>query len=937
MRVTKRMLRAAVLGACAPFAFAQDAPPSIAQCSVVCQRVLANEDLRQADGGAYEAARSRMNEAAKSPDFGARLNSVVAKFSEERNRLANEIHRVEDNKRAAEIVFAAADDLTVLKWLPSSTLSATVGHGLDGMIRKLEDKKSGLAGELLGPVIEEIRRDNAQRLSALDGLSPDAKHKAMFGEGGLALGTDVFSRLDAEGRADVANLKVDILEAKLKSVSDGVVHTQEQVDALVEDYNRFKAGVTQFATATQAKIKGLTDGQVALTRAYETLGQHVQQNAYRLDALEGVMWSNLTPGEQVKALQGGAFASVLRGMTPAERAEFQDDLQRAATLNTISNAADATVAVANDFLAIGRQLGVDIEEPVKRVNQAATLVKASIQIYSGEPLSVIAGLGGLARAFGGGGGPDANIQALAALRRDITLMRKEMYKYHVREMEALEAISRQIDERFSQLAALQIGALDQIGFNTLQLSEILAQDLNTCAEVRRIWQEGRSTPHDTFADYVNRNHRYRFGSCRQGIDHRFGQASAPNRLWFSTLFSLQSLGGDGNPDLASSVLAARRYRSETLMPTVDYVFREHRLQGVLGKCSHEHVTLVGLLATPKRDGTLRRAAEVERAGCAADRPEWKAAPTPIRELERLSLRRILSDPLNVTTIAEYGRIVHDIAPVWEVLDDPGGLDPKVMPVVEIRAGGAAAAKARAAFASAHLRQVLDLVNLAIAQVNLMGGDLVIDVIARDVEAGLDDPSKRDLSSVDAGHWGTCNASGSASARYFNAICILHRNEVLRLNFVRHWVRTRLHVPNETPRRRYAIGMSLDERTLLAASFRRIMPVERCGQTWCLRLPGASIQDPLRSPPGSSDAPADRYDLKGDMLLPMPQWFDVATDRQAVSTPQIDTLLALRRDISARINELAPTGTLRRDQAQFVYDALVVAEGERAAQDLPAGR
>jgi len=132
-------------------------------------------------------------------------------------------------------------------------------------------------------------------------------------------------------------------------------------------------------------------------------------------------------------------------------------------------------------------------------------------------------------------------------------------------------------------------------------------------------------------------------------------------------------------------------------------------------------------------------------------------------------------------------------------------------------------------------------------------------------------------------------------------------------------------------------MSLDERTLLAASFRRIMPVERCGQTWCLRLPGASIQDPLRSPPGSSDAPADRYDLKGDMLLPMPQWFDVATDRQAVSTPQIDTLLALRRDISARINELAPTGTLRRDQAQFVYDALVVAEGERAAQDLPAGR
>jgi len=41
-----------------------------------------------------------------------------------------------------------------------------------------------------------------------------------------------------------------------------------------------------------------------------------------------------------------------------------------------------------------------------------------------------------------------------------------------------------------------------------------------------------------------------------------------------------------------------------------------------------------------------------------------------------------------------------------------------------------------------------------------------------------------------------------SARYFNALCLLKRNEILKANFVRHWVRTRLDYNSARGRYKY---------------------------------------------------------------------------------------------------------------------------------------
>lgn len=906
--------------------------PTIAQdaasykCTVSCSRELAREALR-VEPGAYDTARAALAK----PDLSSIVETAATKFHSKTLELSAQVGALKNVQRGYEKSFALISDIPMGDELPLSFLSANISHGLDDQIDQLESRRHELAGQILGPALAEIRSKHGATLDDLRGASPAVVHDTLFGTDGLAglfSETEAGKLLGVEGRADLANVKADLVHHQLEAVSSGLVTTSAKVDALVGDYVAFKGRMEQFADSTKSKMNSLADGQRHLLRVYETLAVAVEDNTFRLDALEGAMWGKLSAKERIAALEGGAFASVINRMPADKKQGFRDDLAFAAKLEDINNTAGVIGQVANDFQKIGALVGVDISEPISHINKAVVAVQSIVSIASMNPIGIISGLGGLAGVFGGSGNSDGVSAALVELRRDIQQMRKEMYEYHVREMEALKRISDQIDKRFSQLAALQGSTLDQIGFNTKQLNESLLSGLNACRTIMLVWPTRAGESFDNRAARFNANFQKQFADCRDGINDRLFVFQAGQDLAISTVFSLQALG-DASPDtdLGQEILNIQRYRDETLRPVVGYTLREQPVRSTKAECEANVLAFRALLASPKRDDDILAAATREKEACeASDEPPGSASPNI-----RLDTISLLGAPISAKSILFHGRSVLAVSKLYEFVDAPGAVAPRFKAIRELTGQDVNESTLRLELPRMQLQVVLDLVNLAIAQINVLGGDLILEVLTQDIEAAIDDPARANLAEVDAVQWADCSAMDKPSARYFNALCVLKRNEVLRSNFARHWVRTRLANETVTARIRYAVGLTEATPEVLLRSFKRKMPIEKCNSDFCLRLPGAKIADPNPSMLGKDGSLATHFDLTEDFLIKAPSWDEVATDRQAVASPIIHELIAFRQEVINRLAEIETNKDLTAEERGLVEATVVLQLAEGRAK------
>jgi hypothetical protein len=892
-------------------------------CSLTCRRQFAQEELLT-NPQAFSAAQHELSRVSTEDAYQGRFRSAVDRYEAEEKKLAGQMSALKEERVVKETAFALKDDLPMSDVLPTSFISTVELQEIDNAITKIEARGQSLATDIFGAAANEMVSINAQIVQIARERPWNEAHAIIFGSdgtGGLFGDTAVGSKLDPAARAEIANLKSDVLRDQLIGVSGRVARNEQELRALAKDYMEFKANVTKFAVESKAQIAALQEGQRSLTAAYNQMAGWVGENSYRIDALEGVMWGTLTANQRVEALKGGAFASVLRGRSAQEVAEFKANLKRAAVLEDISNTAGAVGTVANSFASIGRAIGIDLSEPVARINQGVVLAQSIVGIASGNPIGIISGLGGIASVFGPAGGPDATSAALKALRQEIQQLRQEMYQYHVREMEAIEALSGKLDQRFAQLASLQSSTLAQIGFNTLQLDELLKARLNACINLRSHWAVEPRETLDARAERINMSVLYLFPNCREGIQERFYQTNPNGTAVISTIFSLRSLSG-GSGELATQVLGVHRYQNETLRPSVTYLFREHGFQTDLAACSPTNLVFTALLWAPRRHGDLVNRASQVQADCRAGQDaRYRTVDGTIYDIQE-----VLKTPISVSNVLFYGRGLYDAMALYEFMDSPGGISPHVMSTAEMTA--VPRTGMRAQIAARHLEKVLELVNLSIAQLNVLGGDLVLETLAKDIEAALDDPAKRVLSGIPAARWSDCSAAGHPGARYFNALCFLKRNGVARFNFVRYWTRTRMDNPATTPQRRYSIGMTEADPFVITESFNRSMPLARCADTWCYKLPGANIVDPDPSPAEGTGTLATEFDLNGDFLLPLPAWEEVATDRQAVASKQMDDLLVLRRDLIDRISDFKGSSKLTPDEARLAYAAVVVHAAER---------
>jgi hypothetical protein len=122
---------------------------------------------------------------------------------------------------------------------------------------------------------------------------------------------------------------------------------------------------------------------------------------------------------------------------------------------------------------------------------------------------------------------------------------------------------------------------------------------------------------------------------------------------------------------------------------------------------------------------------------------------------------------------------------------------------------------------------------------------------------------------------------------------------------------------------------------LASAFKASAGIrpERCNDrknnpTWCVRLPGAHIEDKSPFAVGPKGEHDNTFDLKGDVVVELPSWGEIASARQGTASALLAPLIRLRAAIIQRIAEMEVSGALTPRQRQAVYASLVM----NASQD-----
>jgi hypothetical protein len=409
--------------------------------------------------------------------------------------------------------------------------------------------------------------------------------------------------------------------------------------------------------------------------------------------------------------------------------------------------------------------------------------------------------------------------------------------------------------------------------------------------------------------------------CRQGIENRFSSQNLISGGAPSTVFFLKNASADlTDPSYAAGIKAAIGFQNMVLLPTYKYTARYFQPDLPLKTCNPLDALYAAL--TVAIDDILEGeavGAEVVKACVSgkavayrtfnAGQVDLSAAPAGAK----INVAPVLQNLISAETVLKHSERVFEISPLWEFLDDAGSNNPKLLPLAEVEKR-----KDETFRPVRQLRLARDLVNVAIAQQNLLSGGLMLHSMAARLDAGLA-LKNADLNQY-VGSWSQCDAVAKdqksaeavTSADYFNTVCILHKNPVLRANFMSYWVRLHLTDPERAPQSSYHLVMETQDTKLFQIPFKSPIPIKQsgCGKgsRWCVAVPDTLAGSP---PPGAGQSPVP-------LQLDMPAWDLVAAARLIPISTRITDLIALRERIEVRLAEYAVSSTATTEQKSLMY-------------------
>lgn len=891
-------------------------PSGSSNCSIQCMRATAERPLRPGDPEpSYVVdARKRISTNIENDSAKASMDFILKRFEAEQ-KYEDKLARA--NKiiyRTVQFGLAAVSD--VAPAIPTAMLGVALDNHYDILQERTAANEDEIAERVVLGGLQKLRELDREKFDNLRNPNQQAIIDALTDP--RILGT----RNAATDRA-IKSVSIQIVADWVKDMdAQQTVNLQSAVTRL-EDFDR---EIAQKVARQQEQLKELRDGQAHLNKAVDLLTDAVGNNTYRLNQVEAVLWGKMDPRERADALKGGAFRSVVNGMSPEKKKEFFDHVNTYAKLHDVTSTIGTVAGIANDIAALP---GIGNSPEVRKVadiaNKAMAIGQAALAIYTMNPVAILSSAASLSRMFGGGG-QDATSAQLAAIQKSINALRSEVRQYHIETMESLARISQQMDAGFRRTWENQSLTLAQVEFNTSLIVSLIASDFSQCSDFISRWNsDDAGDSFDERAAYVNGFPYGDYSQCRQGLLRIFPVAGAsiykPSEVF--SVFALVAGNADsvlireggstssGVPsvgDTPQEIGSIRKYVREVYEPTLRYT--KFALGRAYPKCRMDYAGFVAAVADGGTVGRNRAALESVAADCGTTK-EAKYAVYTGGNMEAVNGERLLPQLLSPTAVLRHGTTAANYAPYFEMIRNTG--EPVVLRREQLIAGQG---PGQAATVDA-LRRVNDVLSITIAQQNIMIGDMVLEEIARSFEwAAQQDPNTLRNAAADNT---TCDLPPTSELNaYLNAVCVVEKNPILAANFTTHWVRSRLVKPD------YAVslypgalqGFSLE---YMKPLFTKPLPIRyqaesfgapQLGGRWVLFYNG----------PG------------GEKLLPMPDWSFTASSRLADTGPSYLKLLALRAAINDLLAEYRVSNSLNAEQLSQVRDTYLVIGGALGASE-----
>lgn len=750
--------------------------------------------------------------------------------------------------------------------------------------RAIQARQAELASarqDLAKGIVAGLLKNNKEALTAARSGDGNQAYDLIFGNASAA---EILAIAGVDASLD-DGARTEMIGALGQINADNIGYLAEMVDALssgqagaLEKLQTLRSGILKFETGVTAEVQNISAALSGLEAAYDTIIASDKSDAFRLKRVEEIMFGNLSPGEKFEALQRGEFKVILSGMNEDKRKAFEEGIEKSRNIETWKGQANDFIGGASGILNIARNAGIDVGGAQETVDKAQSIFTGVLSIYAGGPIGIIGGISAISNVFGGGGS-NQNAAVLDAIRK----LSEQVKEYHEAEMEKLAQIDVKIERGFARSEFLQTETLILLQQVSMDIKEILGQGISSCNKLKTSQSQLPLSQVSSAIFYMND-----FNVCRIALRELFDVGAGGDSYKLSGLFKENSI--TVGPITSTPFYLAR---AEVISPMLDYSrnLLKRRYPGC-GSDVIDSILARELATDPRHEGEARRQLPSTQDGCPEVEP-LRVEPSGNR---RFSLSEI-NDPIDFEEVSKILGYAAAIYPLYERMENPGS-DPLILKdfVDQTSLSGIGlddAGRSRIEYTRGELALAYASGLISIMQINLLAGDLLMEQLETDLLAGLQaDPATMTLGGKIKDVWVDCAGNDTVQQRYFAAICALERNDILKANFGRYMIRRHLAAGKRTAIARYQIAHGRYKNGQAAigeilATLDAALPIKDGGAT----PRNAAFVFPLFKQakfenPGTVAAGNYKgmFSLTGDLVVPLPDWHEVATDRQVLGVP-----------------------------------------------------
>lgn len=229
--------------------------------------------------------------------------------------------------------------------------------------------------------------------------------------------SETYKELEPDERIAMMPHVVDVLNQKVNDVVKLSQQSYASLDAELGKQSKRIVLLEKWQQTTEKRVRVLEADVLAVQKSIEAISGKLAEQSEQISLTQDMLLGQMPPKDQLYALKSGFNAR----LSPSDRTDAIAKLEKVVAVQELHDKARRVINFADDLGEVLARAGIlgaaDAQNLARNVQtaSAATEMLTSIALSGGSPVAIVGAVAGFSRMFGGGGGPSAEMAALARI------------------------------------------------------------------------------------------------------------------------------------------------------------------------------------------------------------------------------------------------------------------------------------------------------------------------------------------------------------------------------------------------------------------------------------------------------------------------------------------------------------------------------------------